>query len=329
MTERVSVALCTHNGARFVSEQLRSILAQTTPPDEIVLSDDASTDNTVAIATSLVRSFALPDLDFVVLRNPVALGVTANFENAIRATTGDLIVLSDQDDLWHPDRLSRALQEFASRPDLHLVFSDARLVDAAGADLKRSLFDVLEVTEHDLMALHRGHGFSVFIRRNIATGATVMLRRSLLDVALPFPSGWVHDEWLAILAATIGQLDALTDRLIDYRQHGSNLIGVEYPTLRRKIQRTLEPRGNRNARLATQFAQLAARLDATPASAPPEVLAKVHTKALFEAFRKALPASRPRRFWRVLAADRRGWYAEFASQGRLDMVRDLLQPHGE
>jgi hypothetical protein len=55
----------------------------------------------------------------------------------------------------------------------------------------------------------------------------------------------------------------------------------------------------------------------------------VHTKALFEAFRKALPASRPRRFWRVLAADRRGWYAEFASQGRLDMVRDLLQPHGE
>ncbi|MBC7590501.1 MAG: glycosyltransferase family 2 protein [Salinibacterium sp.] len=329
MTERVSVALCTHNGARFVGEQLRSILAQSTTPDEIVLSDDASTDDTVAIATTLVDSAALPGLDFVVLCNPVALGVTANFEGAIRATTGDLIVLSDQDDLWHPDRLSRALREFASRPELDLVFGNARLVDASGADLERSLFDVLEVTEHDLNALHRGDGFSVFIRRNIATGATVMFRRRLLDVALPFPSGWVHDEWLAMLAAAIGQLDALSDRLIDYRQHGSNLIGVDYPTFRRKVRRALEPRGERNARLATQFAQLAARLDSTPTPMPPDVIAKVRTKAAFEGFRKALPADRPRRLWRVLAANRHGWYAEFASQGRLDMVRDLLQPHGE
>lgn len=327
MIERVSVALCTHNGARFVGEQLRSIVAQTTPPDEIVLSDDASTDDTVAIATSLVGSLALPGLDFIVVRNPVALGVTANFENAIRATTGEMIVLSDQDDLWHPDRLSAALREFASRPDLDLLFSDARLVDAAGTDLQRSLFDVLEVTEHDLAALHRGDGFSVFIRRNVATGATVMFRRRLLDVALPFPSGWVHDEWLAILAATIGQLDALADRLIDYRQHGSNLIGVDYPTFRRKVQRALESRGDRNARLATQFAQLAERLDSLGAIVPERMRQLARAKAAFEAEREALPATRARRVAPILAANRQGWYSRFSSQGRLDMVRDLLQAH--
>ncbi|MBK4346454.1 glycosyltransferase family 2 protein [Lacisediminihabitans changchengi] len=329
MTERISVALCTHNGARFIEAQLRSILAQSTPPDEIVLSDDASTDDTVDVAIALVGSIALPQLDFVVLRNPKALGVTANFESAIRATTGELIVLSDQDDLWYPDRLSRAIKEFDARPGLDFLFADARLVDAEGVDQGRNLFSVLEVSEQDLTALHRGDGFSVFIRRNIATGATSMFRRRLLEVALPFPTGWVHDEWLAVVAATVGQLDSLNAALIDYRQHASNQIGVDYPTFRRKVRRALEPRGGRNDRLATQFAQLAERLDSVQDRVLPERLAHARTKAAFEAIRQALPAQRRRRLWRVLAADRRGWYSEYASQGRLDMVRDLLQPHGE
>lgn len=330
MPERVSVALCTHNGARFIEAQLRGILTQSRLPDEIVLSDDASTDDTVAVARAVVDSFALASLDLVVLRNAEALGVTANFEAAIRRCTGDLIALCDQDDVWHPDRLARVLDAFASRPELDFVFTDARLVDEDGADLDHRLFDVLEVTEHDLAALHRGDGFSVFIRRNIATGATVMFRRRLLEIALPFPNGWVHDEWLAILAATIGQLDAVESPLIDYRQHASNQIGVDYPTFRRKVQRTLEPRGSRNARLATQFAQLAARLDHTQNDhVQPDRLIRVRTKAAFEAFREALPAARSQRLWRVLAAHRRGWYSEYASQGRLDMVRDLLQSHGE
>lgn len=327
MTGRVSVALCTHNGERFIEAQLRSILSQSPPPDELVVSDDASSDDTIAIVRRVIAEMGVPGLDFILLQNPVALGVTANFENAIRACTGELIALSDQDDVWHQDRLTLVVKEFTERDDLDLVFTNARLIDDRGESLERSLFDVLEVTDTDRAALHRGDGFRVFIKRNIATGATVMFRPRLLEVALPFPPEWVHDEWLAIIAATTGRLDALEASLIEYRQHSSNQIGVAYPTIRRKIRRALEPRGTRNEQLARKFAQVALRLGAHVDSVLPEVLAKVQSKAAFETCREALPARRIYRPWLILKAGRRGGYRDFASQGLRDIVRDLLQPH--
>lgn len=325
MTERVSVALCTHNGSRFIEAQVSSILAQQVLPSEIVVSDDASTDDTVAIVRRIAGDH--PEVSFVVLQNPAALGVTANFEGAIRACTGDLIALCDQDDVWHPNRLSAALREFGSRPGLDLLFGDARLVGPAGEDLHRSLFAVLELTPRALQSLNRGDGFRLFLQRNLATGATVMFRRRPLERALPFPSGWVHDEWLAIMSASLGQIGAINEALIDYRQHSSNQIGVAYPTLRRKVQRVLEARGNRNARLALQFAQFAERLETLGALVPVDVLERARAKAKFEATRAALPASRMRRIGPVFSAFRRGWYSDYASQGRLDVLRDLLQAH--
>ncbi|WP_394771459.1 glycosyltransferase family 2 protein [Lacisediminihabitans sp.] len=325
MTDRVSVALCSHNGAPFIEAQLLSIVNQTVAPAEIVLSDDASVDDTVAIARKVL--LAHPNVALTVLQNPVALGVTANFERAIRACTGEFIALCDQDDVWHPDRLATVLREFDSRADLDLVFTDARLVDSHGTSLDRTLFDVLELSAADRGAVHAGEGFAVFIRRNVATGATMMLRRRLLDAALPFASGWVHDEWLAAIATVVGRVDLVDEQLIDYRQHASNQIGVAYPTLRRKLRRVLEPRGDRNARLSLQFAQFAERLDSLGATVPERMRRLARAKAAFEAEREALPASRVRRVAPILAAHRRGWYSRFASQGRLDMVRDLLQSH--
>lgn len=325
MTDRVSVALCSHNGAPFIEAQLLSIVNQTAAPAEIVLSDDASVDDTVAIARRVLR--AHPNVALTVLQNPVALGVTANFERAIRACTGEFIALCDQDDVWHPDRLARVLREFDSRADLDLVFTDARLVDSRGTSLDHTLFGVLELSAADRAAIHAGEGFAVFIRRNVATGATMMLRRRLLEAALPFASGWVHDEWLAAIATVVGRVDLVDEQLIDYRQHASNQIGVAYPTLRRKLRRVLEPRGDRNSRLSLQFAQFAERLDSLGAVVPERMRQLARAKAAFEREREALPASRLRRVAPVLAANRRGWYSRFASQGRLDMVRDLLQSH--
>lgn len=328
----VSVALCTHNGARFIEEQLRSILEQTSPPQQIVISDDASTDDTVTLATTmLARNEARqghPAIDSVILRNPEALGVARNFEKAIIATTASLVALSDQDDLWRPDRLETARREFESRPALDLLFSNARLVDAAGASIDRTLFEVLEISDSDQRLFHEGAALSLFIKRNFATGATVMFRRRLLERALPFPPHWVHDEWLGIIAAATGQVDVIDETLIDYRQHGSNVIGVDFPTLRRKVERALEPRGGRNERLSRQFAQFAERLSAVESVLPAEVVALARDKATFEAERNDLPAARLRRIRAIIATNRRGRYERFASQGRLDMVRDLLQPHG-
>ena len=242
----ISVALCTRNGEQFVGEQLQSIFAQTLPPEEIVISDDASSDGTLSAARraadEAVRNFgAAPRLRIV--ENATPLGVARNFEQAAIACRGDLIALSDQDDRWRPERLARMASEFEARPDLLLLHSDARLIDSAGADLGRSLFYAYEVKRFEIDDVHRGRAFDALLRRNLATGATILFRRSLLQHAAPFPPHWLHDEWLAIVAAAIGRVDLLEEMLIDYRQHDSNQIGAERENFAAKVRRAIAPRG--------------------------------------------------------------------------------------
>ena len=198
----ISVALCTHNGERFLEEQLRSILSQTLQPDEIVLSDDASTDGTVALAERILAEH--PSVRLRVLRNGSPLGVTKNFEQAVSTTTGELVALSDQDDVWEPERLQRYAAEFAARPTLLLLHGEAELVDAEGALMGVRLFDALDTNPWELDRIRSGRAFDALVRRNLALGASVVFRRTLLEHALPFPVSWVHDEWLAIIAAAIG-----------------------------------------------------------------------------------------------------------------------------
>lgn len=319
----VSVALCTHNGADYIEEQLRSILAQTHPVDEIIVSDDASRDDTIARIRSIVgESPEAPVLR--VLLNDSPLGVTRNFEQAVQATTGDLIALCDQDDVWRSDKIAVMVDRFARQPHLSLLFSDAALVDERGESLSMSLFDALEVTAADLAALRGPDAFATLLRRNLVTGATAMFARDLLPTAAPFDPAWVHDEWLAIIAAATGTIDAVPEQLISYRQHGGNQIGVASPTLRYKLRRMLEPRGTRNTDLAQRSAHLHARLDALGVGAP--ITERARDKAAFEDARARLSPRRLRRIPRVLALARSGDYERFASQGRRDILRDLLQP---
>jgi glycosyltransferase involved in cell wall biosynthesis len=315
--------LCTHNGELYIEEQLRSILAQTVKPYEVVVSDDASTDRTLEIVDYVWR--ALPDAPrLVVLPNKTALGVTAHFEQAVSACEGDLIALSDQDDVWVPGRLEAVIAKFESRPGLELLFSDARLVTETGKPLGASLFEALEISAADLEAMRSGDAFATLLRRNLVTGATTVFRRSLLEDAAPFESDWVHDEWLAIIAAARGEIDWIPEQLIDYRQHGANQIGVVAPTVRYKVSRVLEPRGDRNEKLAIRATALLGRLEAMQADA--RLIELARGKLAHEAFRAALPSNRALRLWPVLRAARTGGYRRFCSRGRVDILRDLLQP---
>ena len=101
---KISVALCTYNGERFLRQQLESIQQQSRLPDELVVCDDRSRDQTVAIVREFATSVSFP---VVIVQNPETLGSSRNFEKAIRLCTGDLIALSDQDDIWYPNRLQR------------------------------------------------------------------------------------------------------------------------------------------------------------------------------------------------------------------------------
>ncbi|MFT4285233.1 MAG: glycosyltransferase family 2 protein [Protaetiibacter sp.] len=325
---RVSVALCTRNGARFLTEQLESILAQTVPVTEIVISDDASDDDTVAVAERVLAAHPDPARRDTILHNSPALGVAANFEQALAACTGDYLALSDQDDVWHPERVERALAVL-EQPGVLAVHTDARLVDAAGRPLGSSLLTALEVSEADLRRIEQGQALDVFIRRNLATGATMTIRAELLPLARPFPSAWVHDEWLAIVAALVGGLRVDRRELIDYRQHGANEIGVREPSLRYKLRRVLvEPRGDRNRLLAARAEQARDRLGSL-LEVSPEARGLVVEKAEFERARAALHATRALRVVPVLRLARRGRYDRLSSRGRADVVRDILQPDSE
>lgn len=321
---RVSVALCTYNGAGFVEEQLRSILRQTIPPAQIVVADDGSVDDTLAIVERVLAEPGAPE--HVILRAGPERGVSANFERAIARTTGDLVALADQDDVWDETKVERMLDVFDGDPDVLLAFSDAELIDAQGADTGGGLFEQLEVAPAALDRIAGGHAFEELLRRNIVTGATVVFRRKLFDDAAPFPQYWVHDEWLAILAAALGGVAPVRTRLIGYRQHGANQIGVTAPTLRRKVTRVLQPRGDRNTQLWQRAELLRDRLDRIGARASRADRQLVEGKLRHERARALLPGNRLRRVVPVIREARTGSYSRFASQGAADIVRDLLQP---
>lgn len=222
----VSVALCTYKGETYLAVQLDSILAQTRLPQEVVVFDDVSPDGTWAILKRYAPRFRAAGIRFVMHKNPVNLGYVANFQQALLATTGSVVFLCDQDDAWHPDKIERFMPNFECRPHLMALHSNARLVNPNGDDMHISLFEALEVTRAELDAIHSGRAFEVLVRRNVVTGATLAVRRAVFENAAPAPIGWIHDEWLGMIATFVGTIDCIEEPTIDYRQHESNQVGA-------------------------------------------------------------------------------------------------------
>lgn len=321
---RISVAMCTRNGASFVGEQLRSIFEGQLLPDEIIISDDASDDDTLQIIESSLSN-APAGVKWRVIRNKWPYGVTKNFEQAVHACSGELIALSDQDDVWLPQRLSDVISVFTARPQLLLLHSDAILVDANRRALGRLLSQSHRISDEERVEIASGREFSVLIRRRIVTGATVVFRRRLLDIATPFPTDWVHDEWLGIIAAGLGGADYLPQALIEYRQHGMNQVGVRKRGRLEKFGMLLAPGGARNRRLLERSEQLVNRLEMAGAQVPDEFLKLARQRRDHEVFRASLPSERRAR---VIPIFQRAWRRDYArlSRGSRDILLDLVQP---
>jgi glycosyltransferase involved in cell wall biosynthesis len=321
---RISVALCTHDGAAFVAEQVGSILAQLPEPDELVLGDDASTDDTVAIVERLVEAHP-GSTSLVVRRHDPALGVAANFADAAEHASGDIVVLSDQDDVWMPGKLAAVRAAFEGDPELLLLHTDARLVDEGGSPIGALLLDSLEATPAERHALEQGRAFEVLLRRNLVTGMTAAVRRDLVATAFPVGAGWIHDEWLAAVASAIGRVRLLPVVLADYRQHGGNQIGARRLTRREQLARLREPREPRASEQVARAESHVAALERLGERVPPERLAASRARLAHRRWRRALPRNRLLRAPRVLLHAARGDYARY-SYGVRDVLRDLLQP---
>jgi glycosyltransferase involved in cell wall biosynthesis len=205
---RVSVCMAVHNGSRFLQPQVDSILSQLRPDDELVVVDDASTDASPAILEG-VR-----DARLRLHSNEENQGVLRSFENALRRSSGELIFLSDHDDIWLPGKLAASLEVFASRPDVTMVVTDAKLIDENGSVTKESFF------------AERGHfaaGFLHNFLKNKYLGCTLSFRRSMLRYFLPIPRDVpMHDMWFGLLNAIYGKTFFIDEPLTAYRRHPGN-----------------------------------------------------------------------------------------------------------
>ena len=202
----ISVCIATYNGERFIREQLCSILSQLSNNDEIVISDDGSTDNTL----SIVRELNSPLIK--VFTNNGQHGYTPNFENALAHAKGDYVFLSDQDDIWEPQKVKVSMEHLKS---CDFIISDATMVDAGNRVIAQSF----------CAERHSKPGLLNNLIRFSYLGCCMAFRKEVLRKALPFPPNHkccTHDNWLALIGLAFHKTVFLNDKLIRYRRYGDN-----------------------------------------------------------------------------------------------------------
>lgn len=231
------MALCTWNGVRHLPELLDSLAAQHRAPDEIVIGDDGSSDETPAILERFARDVPMP---VRIHRNETTVGVTANFSATLGRCRGDLVALADQDDVWWPDKLSRL--EAAMSAGATLAFGDAMVVDGTGAATGERLWDAAHVDPAWLDVIADGGGFDVLVDRRVVTGCCAMVSSAVLRWALPIAElhpprarrPMPHDAWLALCASASGPIAVVRKQLMAYRCHDAQAIGLPRPTTPRR-----------------------------------------------------------------------------------------------
>ena len=220
---KTSVALCTYNGEKYIKEQLDSILNQTVPVDEIVICDDISNDATHDIINQYCVKF--PNIIKFHI-NEVNLRSVKNFEKAISLCTNEIIFLSDQDDIWHLEKVKHFIAYFENHPKIDVVASNGFCIDDnSKIHEKYAVWDVPQFLTERGVAFNY-HKIICYVS-NIATGASMAFRKSICDEILPFPimKDFHHDEWIAILASKRNAFVMLPEKYFYYRIHANQQVG--------------------------------------------------------------------------------------------------------
>lgn len=219
----ISVCMATYNGEKYIKEQLDSILSQISDNDEVIISDDHSTDGTIEV----IKSYN--DGRIKVFMNSKEKGYTRNFENALEKASGDIIFLSDQDDVWMDDKVTISLENLKN---YDMVVCNAELVDSSLNKLNETVFDFRNVK-------------SGFINNFIQIkylGCSMAFKRCVLDKSLPFPASQKlipHDSWLTLVSEMLFKVKLIEKPLMYYRRHDNNTSngGAKSPNpLWKKIQ---------------------------------------------------------------------------------------------
>lgn len=217
---RISVAMCTYNGEQYLARQLASILGQTRSPYELVISDDHSTDGSLALLERVCEDASFP---VRVIRNTENLGVKANFEKAISACTGDYIALADQDDVWCEDKVSifaKAILD-SDRSVPTLFYTDLTLIDSQGEVLGDSFLSRAKIEAPTVDC------WKFLATRNFAPGCCTVFDVRLIEQILPLPAQCIiHDWWINLLFSLSGSICRLDSQTMYYRLHAGNNQGI-------------------------------------------------------------------------------------------------------
>ncbi len=212
---KTSVALCTYNGARFLQEQLDSISAQTCQPDEVIVGDDGSTDETLAILERWKNTVPFP---VRILTHEKNLGHTKNFEATARECIGDVVFFCDQDDIWLPEKVATVMNVFETQPDVGLVCHNTTVMDENGKDT-----GLTEITLRERG--NRRSSLRYFCPVNekspIVSGCCMAVRTEFLRKTFPFFCA--HDVCIYAMARAETKIETIFEPLMKFRYHSQNV----------------------------------------------------------------------------------------------------------
>lgn len=213
---KISVALAYYDGAEYIEEQLTSILSQLSDRDEVILSVDRAFDGSM----DMLRGFEEQDKRIFITNGP-SKGVVKNFEHAIKMCSGDIIFLSDQDDVWLPDKVKTVRKAFRDK-EVMAVLHDAKIVDEHLNEVEPSFFKL------------RGSGTGFFknLWKNSYIGCCMAFRREMTEYILPIPEDmYMHDYWIGATAECMGRVELIDEPLILYRRHSANVTDMKHGSL--------------------------------------------------------------------------------------------------
>lgn len=320
MSQRISIALCTFNGGRFVAQQLASLATQTVLPDEVVVADDGSSDDTL----KQVQSFAKKaNFDIRILKGRVG-GPTQNFDRAAKACRGDVIFFCDQDDYWYPKKLETMSYRFRA-PDVSAVFCDARLVDENRVTLGKTLWESIGFFEPEYEDFRKSP-HKRLLSRTLAFGLTMAVSRDVVEQAGATPMPFGHDGYLALIAAALGRIELCPEPLLDYRQHANQVSSAtRQPSwFRRPQNHAIVPTSQSYAAVLTTLADLPKEYAGENYDV---VLSELRGKTRHMVFRENLPSKFGARVRAMSSEAITGRYQKY-SNGFRSIILDGLRGPG-
>ena len=222
MEEKIDILLATYNGEKYVGEQIESILTQTYKNINLIISDDKSQDNT----RKIIEEYAKKDQRITIFFQEENLGYIKNFEFLIKQVKSNYFMLSDQDDVWLPEKVEKSIKKLKEE-DADLVFGDLEVVDQSLHTIYPSFNDFMKLTRKINKCKN---SYEMNYLYNCVTGCTLFAKSKTIQDFMPIPANSkyvVHDHWIALMTSLHGKLAYIPEKLIKYRQHGDNQIGTE------------------------------------------------------------------------------------------------------